>query len=332
VRFDTPILIIAWRRPDHLNRVIDSLRKIRPQKIYVAVDGPRPGDEFLKERENIEITKKFVGEQIDWECNVNTLFRDKNLGCGLGVSSAIDWFFEFEDVGIILEDDILITESGFNFLSWALKKFRDDESVGCVNAANWDPFGKYYHYFQVLKNPVCSAYESKYPMIWGWGTWKRVWKDYKLDVGKVDYENVQKSISMMEMSKKERDYHNRSFNAVVEKKTDTWDFQFKLLFFMKNYRAITPAFSFVQNIGFDELATHTKNKRGLSIPNFDNGKVDDFCESGKRMCQIRDIRHIYYRLGIEPKTILGKLVVLICFPKKVFARKVVRRLFPWLNL
>lgn len=37
-------------------------------------------------------TRKIV-EKVDWDCEVKTLFRDENLGCGLNVSGAINWLF-----------------------------------------------------------------------------------------------------------------------------------------------------------------------------------------------------------------------------------------------
>jgi hypothetical protein len=64
---DTPLLLIAWRRPHTLRRVID--------------------------------------QEIDWPCQIERLYSDVNQGCRPGVSRAISWFFEQVEEGIILEDD-----------------------------------------------------------------------------------------------------------------------------------------------------------------------------------------------------------------------------------
>ena len=32
---------------------------------------------------------------IDWECEIKTLFRTKNVGCGAGVKTAIDYSKEY---------------------------------------------------------------------------------------------------------------------------------------------------------------------------------------------------------------------------------------------
>ena len=36
-----PLLLIAFNRPDLFERLIERLRETKPEKIYVAVDGPR---------------------------------------------------------------------------------------------------------------------------------------------------------------------------------------------------------------------------------------------------------------------------------------------------
>ena len=39
---NTPLLLIAWRRPHTLRQVIDAIRPVAPTRLYVACDGPNP--------------------------------------------------------------------------------------------------------------------------------------------------------------------------------------------------------------------------------------------------------------------------------------------------
>ncbi len=99
-----PILVIAFNRPDHLASVLERLRTVGASCIYLAIDGPRkdrPG-----EADRVQACRELVG-RIDWPCEVHTLFHDDNLGCGLGVSSAISWFFTHVVRGIIVEDEMI---------------------------------------------------------------------------------------------------------------------------------------------------------------------------------------------------------------------------------
>jgi hypothetical protein len=100
---DTPLLLIAWRRPHTLRLVIDAIRPVAPTRLYVACDGPnteRPG-----EAEKVAATRAVIEHEIDWPCQIERLYSDVNQGCRLGVSRAITWFFEQVEEGIILEDD-----------------------------------------------------------------------------------------------------------------------------------------------------------------------------------------------------------------------------------
>ena len=90
------------------------IRKMRPFKLYIGADGHR--EEKDGENEACIQCRNLVLEGIDWPCEVQTLFRDNNLGCGKAVSGAITWFFEHEAEGIILEDDCLPSISFFIFM------------------------------------------------------------------------------------------------------------------------------------------------------------------------------------------------------------------------
>src|SRR5262245_37089210 len=74
--------------------------------------------------------------QVDWPCEVKTLFRERNLGCRKRVSTAIDWFFEHEEEGIILEDDCLPSRCFFAYCSTLLERYRLDERIMCISGAN----------------------------------------------------------------------------------------------------------------------------------------------------------------------------------------------------
>ena len=134
----TPVLFLIFNRPDVTQRVFEAIRKAKPPRLYVAADGPRIGKEG--EEENCTLTRKII-EQVDWDCEVKKLFREKNLGCKIAVSSAIDWFFENEEEGIILEDDCLPDQSFFPFCGELLAYYRTNDKVMHLSGDNFQ-FGK----------------------------------------------------------------------------------------------------------------------------------------------------------------------------------------------
>src|SRR5678816_1734676 len=98
--FATPILLLVFNRPEETAKVFDAIRKVAPMHLYIAADGPRENEPG--ENELCEDVKKVV-LNTDWNCQVKTLFREKNFGCKTAVSEAIVWFFKNVEQGIILE-------------------------------------------------------------------------------------------------------------------------------------------------------------------------------------------------------------------------------------
>src|SRR6188768_901296 len=97
----TPVLFLVFNRPVETARVFEAIRNQRPRQLFVAADGARP--DKPAEHALVQETRAIVAK-VDWPCEVKTLFRDKNLGCGPAVSGAISWFFDQVEEGIILED------------------------------------------------------------------------------------------------------------------------------------------------------------------------------------------------------------------------------------
>ncbi len=164
-----PILFLIFNRPDVSRTAFHSIREYRPERIYIAADGPRenrPGeDEKCKE------TRQAVLNMIDWPCEVLTLFRDINLGCADAVNEAISWFFEKEEFGIIIEDDIILAPDFFIFCENISIRYKDDESVMMVASQYLGPEND--------RNDASYGF-SPWAMIWGWATWARAWE--KMDM------------------------------------------------------------------------------------------------------------------------------------------------------
>ena len=62
---NTPLLLIAWRRPHTLRQVIDAtIRPVEPTRLFVACDGPNP--ERPGEAEKVVATRAVIEHEIDW--------------------------------------------------------------------------------------------------------------------------------------------------------------------------------------------------------------------------------------------------------------------------
>jgi hypothetical protein len=258
-----PVLLIAFNRPNTTREVFDSIRKVKPEKMYVAIDGPRvhkDGESDLC-KQVIEITKK-----VDWKCETKYLIRDKNLGCKYGVSGAISWALENEDSVIVIEDDIVPVASFFYFAEELLEKYKNDERIGMISGNNYTP----------LEHMDVDYTFSQYGgHIWGWAIWKRAWAKFDVEVPSIQKEVDSNLVSMNFVNKKEKTYYKRYFKKLasrIEKKTEnTWDSQFRFFLLQKNLLSIVPKVNLCSNIGETSSRTNSVAKTSdIYYPSFDN--------------------------------------------------------------
>lgn len=242
---NTPVLFLIFNRPDTTIRVFETIRLAKPKKLYVAADGPRPGK--VGELEKCEATRAIINN-VDWECKVETLFRDTNLGCGKAVSQAITWFFENEEEGIILEDDILPHPDFFPYCEELLEKYRYSDDVGIISGRNY--------LFDDIK-PEDSYYFSSIAHIWGWATWRRTWSKYTFDLSKIKKRDVTSTLKLFYDKKEYRNFWKLMLLQMRLQPIDTWDYQLVFSLFVNRLLSIVPAINLVENIGFGEDATHT---------------------------------------------------------------------------
>lgn len=249
------VLLLVFNRPDTTARVFEAIRRARPALLYVAADGPRPGREG--EAERCEEVRRLV-TQVDWPCQVKTLFRNLNLGCKSAVSGAITWFFEREEEGIILEDDCLPSEDFFRFCSELLPYYRAEPRVMHISGDNFQD--------GIIRGDG-SYYFSRYPHIWGWASWRRAWKHYDVSLTSWPEARRCKWLKGLKLDGAERRYWTRSFNRVYAGAIDTWDYQWLYACWRERGVGILPNVNLVTNIGESPNATHTKvASPGIGIP------------------------------------------------------------------
>lgn len=247
--FAVPILLIAFNRPDTTDRVLTLLRALRPERLYVACDGPRP-DRPADGPRCAEV-RRLVQASIDWPCRLHTLLRETNLGCREGVSSAIDWFFEQEEEGIILEDDILPDPSFFPYCRELLERYRHDERVGAIAANNHQ------------RRPPAdgSSYRfSIYAHVWGWASWRRAWRHYDARLAGWPAFRDQGWLEQLGGAPLARVW-GPWLEQLAAGWIDTWDMVWQLSCWQQGYLTCLPAVELVENIGFGGEATHTLDER-----------------------------------------------------------------------
>lgn len=251
---DLPILFIIFNRSEIAFKAFQQIKSFKPKNLFIASDGPRP--ERDGEDEIVNRIRSLIISEIDWDCNLHTLFQESNLGCGKGVYTAINWFFSHVEYGVILEDDCIANKSFFQYAYEMLIKYKNDNRIGMIAGHNA---------YNLQKYPYSIIY-SRFKACWGWGTWSRAWNN-------MDFSMDWRDSCFKESILKNSGYHAKDLDkwkfelkCIDKKYVSAWDWQWYFSLAAQNQLCIFPAVNLISNIGNDASATHTSFSN-VTIPN-----------------------------------------------------------------
>ncbi len=241
-KVNVPVLVIAFNRPEVLQKLLDRLSENRYRRLYFFVDHERT--DLPADKEKVEKCKKMV-EAADISDEKFLNFASENLGCGFGPFSAITRAFESTEELIILEDDCIPAPSFFPYCEYLLARYRDEQKVWMISGNN----------FSERNIGITESYTfSGYAHFWGWATWKRSWQQVEYNREKC-LELVDKIPETRFFSNKERKFFEAEYRAnLLRKSDDLWDYQAALAMSLINGLSIVPQKNLVSNIGM--MGTH----------------------------------------------------------------------------
>lgn len=243
-----PLLLLAFNRPEHTKRTIESLRIQQPPLVYVFQDGPR--EDKTTDTVNCRQVRDIINEDINWPCELHTHFAEKNRGCRDAIIFAISEVLKVHESVIVVEDDIVTSPAFYSYMCAALDYYKSRKTVFSICGFSNSPSK-----FRVPADYDYDVYASPRPFCWGWGTWRDRWNltdwsfSYYDELIRHPYE--QKAFNrggddMMPMLIDER-----------EGRSSAWDIQFAFAQFTNHAVSIVPCLSYTVNIGQDGSGTHS---------------------------------------------------------------------------
>lgn len=240
------VLLLVFNRPDHTSRVLEAITKYQPSKLYISGDGPREGNAL--DVEKCERVRGLI-QELNAPFPIEVQFSEKNLGCRKAVVGGIDWFFNHEEEGIILEDDCLPTRSFFYVSEVLLNRFRNEKGVWGIGGSNFAG--------ATLSEPSYSYGFASYPMTWGWATWSDRWAHYDRDL-KTWPPSRQKTPNFSWNNWRERFVFTTLLRRIARKNVpDIWDYQWIWTVLARRGAWVWMRDNLIENIGFGPEATHT---------------------------------------------------------------------------
>jgi hypothetical protein len=245
------------------SQVFERLRELRPRRLLVVADGPRP-----MQPEDVQLcraTRKIVTSP-DWECELLTNVATENMGCRRRMASGLDWVFQQCSEAIILEDDCLPHSSFFHFCSEMLSHYREDSRIMHVSGDNFQG-GR--------RRGDGSYFFSRYSLSWGWASWRRAWRYFDLTIPSWPLARKERWLESILENPLELKYWTNIFDKVHCGEIDTWDYQWQFTCWSQSGLSIQPNDNLVSNIGVGPDSTHFKQGRNsmIGIPVRELGKV-----------------------------------------------------------
>lgn len=254
----TSVVLSVFNRPKTTRKVFEAVREAKPNKLFIIADGPRR-DRLGEAEECLAVRKIF--DDVDWECQVLKNFSDVNLGLEKRIVSGLDWVFEQVDCAVILEDDCLPNPSFFRFCTELLEKYEDDENIFALTGHN---------HLGEWQTSRSSYFFANYFDCWGWATWRRTWQ--KFDSEMKSWGDLEAREKVRSTIADDQQFYNRArvLNMAYEGKVNSWAYPFFFMSLLHGGLTITPSKNLIQNIGFDDAASNTRNK------NDKRGKVEAY--------------------------------------------------------
>jgi len=246
--FATPVVLLIFNRPAETAAAVAAIRAVRPSRLLIVADGPRPG-----RPEDIQacLAARAAAATIDWPCTVEWNESATNLGCRVRVATGLDWVFARVAEAVIVEDDCLPDPSFFHFCADLLARHRDDPAVMSICGHRCDGPDEHDEPSYVF---------SRYPSSWGWATWRRAWRLYDPTLARWPGLRATEWLKTLLGDVAAVGYWQRTFDQAAAG-VDTWDHAWLFAHWLHQAAVIRPRVNLVRNIGFGPAATHTLDAR-----------------------------------------------------------------------
>jgi GT2 family glycosyltransferase len=242
-----PIVLFAYNRPVHLQKVLDALSQNEESKssvLYIYCDGPKSASNEI-DQNNLDLVYNIcVNENRFREKFIIRNAQNKGLANSV-INGVTDILKKYQKI-IVLEDDIMPSVGFLNYMNSALNLYSEEDQVGCIHAWNYEL--NYSNFDQ-------STFFLKGADCWGWGTWSRAWDLFN--------PNAKELLDIVSTKKIEFQVNrNGTYPFVdmlrqqIDGKVDSWAIRWYVSLFLENKYCLHPTRPIVKNIGFDNSGVH----------------------------------------------------------------------------
>lgn len=237
-----PVLLLAYARPDHLRRTVESLRandEAAATDLYVYCDAAKTSEVASA----VAAVRRYV-DQITGFASVMPVFRDRNWGLSASVIDGVTQLLERDDRVIVVEDDLVVSRFFLRYMNGGLDAYATDERVASIHGYSYPVSARLPETF-FLRGADC----------WGWATWRRAWSVFESDGRKLLDELERRSLTRAFDLDGVAGF-SQMLRAQVAGTKDSWAVRWHASCYLRSLLTLYPGQSLVDNIGNDGTGRH----------------------------------------------------------------------------
>jgi putative methyltransferase (TIGR04325 family) len=242
-----PVILFAYARPNHLERVLDCLRENHVPEIYAFSDGAKNAGDAGRVHQVRELLRS-----IDW-CKLHLVERSGNFGLGKNVLAGVSQVAASHEAFVVWEDDLICVPGTYAWVCEALRHYADDSTVMSVSAWTHERITP----SDIGNDPYLDGRAD----CWVWGSYAWAWR------GIMEGSAEQKMIRIKQRGIPVDDYGtDLPGMARMERRKNIWAVRWLYHHLEHGALCVRPPWSMVEHIGFDTTATNAAQAKQWENP------------------------------------------------------------------
>ncbi len=248
LRDHAPVVLFAYRRPDHLRRALDSLAANSGADLtHVSIycDGAKSAADGEAVEQVREIAR--IANDTSKFASVRIIERDHNMGLANSVISGVTEALKDHNRVIVMEDDLVVSPDFLEYMNQALELYANNDEVISIH-------GFMYSVPPVLPQTVFLRGAD----CWGWATWRRGWELFEPDSQKL-LKELDRSPDRAQFDFDGAFPYRQMLKDQAAGVIDSWAVRWYASAFLANKLTLYPGESLVENIGQEGSGTHSQS-------------------------------------------------------------------------
>lgn len=246
-----PICLFTYNRLEETKRCVGALQKnflASDSELFIFSDGAKDEEGISKINEVRDYLKTIKGFK-----KITIKESSENKGLANSIINGVSEIIEEYGKVIVLEDDLLTSPNFLDFMNQALEYFQLDSQIQSING------------YSLPINNIGDIYLQTRPFSWGWATWKNRWSKEVFNKMELRQEIESKPQLLKEFGLKCGRDCPKMFKDSIYNRNNSWYIRWAFDHFRGQKYSVYPAYSLVENIGFNSDGTHCN---GIGAYNF----------------------------------------------------------------